>query len=265
MKIAIVNTERHEPLPDLAGSCPACGAPMISKCGTVKVWHWAHRATRHCDPWWENETEWHRAWKAEFPIQWQEIIHTAPTGEKHIADVKTDSGWVIEFQHSYLKAPERAAREAFYTKLIWVVDGLRRKRDANHIINAWQYGAPIGQNSQIKGVPIDGSALLRDWSVSKTPVFFDLGDSKVIWWKISSGKSGAAYLFPYSRDKFLNVQKGTDPEATRQFENFVFSIPTLVTNFENPTPEKAPEPIRNQIPPERRHPFASITRRNFRF
>jgi hypothetical protein len=50
----------------------------------------------------ENETEWHRAWKDQFPPEWQEIVHLAGDGERHIADVKTGDGWVIEFQHSYI-------------------------------------------------------------------------------------------------------------------------------------------------------------------
>ena len=48
------------------------------------------KGRRFCDPWWENETEWHRAWKDQFPADWQEIVHHAEDGEKHIADVKTD-------------------------------------------------------------------------------------------------------------------------------------------------------------------------------
>ena len=103
---------------------------MIAKCGDQRVWHWAHRGVRVCDPWWEPETEWHRAWKNEFPADWQEAIHFAQTGEKHVADVKTQSGMVIEFQHSFLKTEERMSREAFYRKMVWVVDGRRRKRDA---------------------------------------------------------------------------------------------------------------------------------------
>jgi hypothetical protein len=41
---------------------------------------------------------------------WQEIVHRSDSGEKHIADVKTDHGWVIEFQHSYLNPEERRSR-----------------------------------------------------------------------------------------------------------------------------------------------------------
>jgi len=39
-------------------------------------------------------------------------VHRAEDGEKHIADVKTYHGRVIEFQHSYLKPVERRSRQA---------------------------------------------------------------------------------------------------------------------------------------------------------
>jgi len=45
--------------------------------------------------------------KDQFPADWQEHVQHAETGERHIADVKTSRGWVIEFQHSYLKPEER--------------------------------------------------------------------------------------------------------------------------------------------------------------
>jgi hypothetical protein len=101
---------------------------MIAKCGEHNVWHWAHRGTRTCDPWWE-QTEWHLAWKNQFPEDWQEKPHRSQDGEMHIADVKTDRGVVIEFQHSHLDREERESRENFYQKIVWVVDGLRRVLD----------------------------------------------------------------------------------------------------------------------------------------
>ena len=69
---------------------------MVARCGEVRVRHWAHKGRRLCDPWWENETEWHRAWKDQFPADWQEVVCYAEDGERHIADVKTHAGWVIE-------------------------------------------------------------------------------------------------------------------------------------------------------------------------
>ena len=119
MKFALVNGQRQEARPNLSGKCPnpSCDRPMVAKCGEVKIWHWAHQGRRFCDPWWENETDWHRAWKDRFPINWQEVVHHAETGEKHIADVKTDRGWVIEFQHSPLEPEERRSRETCYIRL----------------------------------------------------------------------------------------------------------------------------------------------------
>jgi competence protein CoiA len=122
MKFAVVEGERRDAQPGLSGKCRHCGDAMIAKCGQLRVWHWAHRGTRTCDHWWEPETEWHRAWKSEFPEDWQEISHTNPVdGEKHIADVITDSGVVIEFQHSPLRRDERESRGEVLPK-----DGLSR-------------------------------------------------------------------------------------------------------------------------------------------
>ena len=120
---------RVEAQPGLSATCPRCKSAMLPKCGELKAWHWAHRGVRNCDPWWESETEWHRQWKDQFPADWQEIIRRAPDGEKHIADVLTDQEVVLEFQHSPLRREEREARESFYGKMVWVVDGKRRMRD----------------------------------------------------------------------------------------------------------------------------------------
>jgi len=100
-----------------------CEAEVISKCGKKVVWHWAHTSKKHCDLWWENETPWHREWKSQYPNDWQEIVQFDPvTGEKHIADIKTASGLVIEFQNSPLSSVELGLREKFYKNIVWVVN-----------------------------------------------------------------------------------------------------------------------------------------------
>lgn len=130
MRLAIVDNQRTEAFAGLVGSCPSCGAPVVAKCGSQRVHHWAHRGARTCDHWWEPETAWHRARKLQFPEAWQETIrHEGVTGEKHIADVQTPQGLTIEFQHSHSRAVERASREAFYGDMVWVVDGRRLQRD----------------------------------------------------------------------------------------------------------------------------------------
>src|SRR5690606_11582036 len=110
---AIVDENKTEAFKGGKGNCPCCGSELIAKCGELKINHWAHKGARNCDTWWENETEWHRKWKNNFPKEWQEIIHFDEKGEKHIADVKTEKGWVLEFQHSYIKPEERNSRNLF--------------------------------------------------------------------------------------------------------------------------------------------------------
>ncbi|ESX80230.1 competence protein [Mesorhizobium sp. LSHC420B00] len=134
MKFALVGGERREPEPTLTGQCPGCGETVTAKCGTQRVWHWAHKGLRTCDPWWEPETEWHRRWKNLFPVSWQETVRRSETtGERHIADVQTPHGLVIEFQHSTITPAERVSREHFYRDMIWVVDGTLAKKDRPRI------------------------------------------------------------------------------------------------------------------------------------
>ncbi len=123
MQLALVGSKRVEAFPGGRGQCPTCGAAMVAKCGPRILHHWAHAGRRNCDPWWENETEWHREWKNLFPAACREISHTAPDGEIHRADVMTQTGIYIEVQHSAMTDAERISREAFYKNLIWVIDG----------------------------------------------------------------------------------------------------------------------------------------------
>jgi len=177
MKFAIVEGERREAQPGLSAKCRVCDDAMIAKCGHIRVPHWAHRATTTCDRWWESETEWHRAWKDHFPKAWQEFIHQSEDGEKHIADVKTESGIVLEFQHSHLSRDEREARENFYPKMVWVVDGRRLKRDRARFFASLDSGIVITREPRIVSVLSKENELLRDWGSSRVPVYFDFGDS----------------------------------------------------------------------------------------
>lgn len=206
---------------------------MVARCGEVRVWHWAHKGSRLCDPWWENETEWHRSWKDQFPADWQEIVHDAEDSERHIADVKTQNGWVIEFQHSFLDPEERRSRDRFYCKLIWVVHGTRRKRDSEQLGNAWKDGIPVGGNPNLRKVFSDSCHLLRDWADSHSPIFFDFGQAQILWWVLARGVNGSAYMAPYSRAKFIESHRSPGTElAAKEFDEFVTDIPKLVANFE---------------------------------
>lgn len=123
MKFSAVNGQRVFAFPKGKGVCLFCGNDVIAKCGNKKMWHWAHSVKKICDPWWENETHWHRDWKAHWDEQFQEVVHfDSLTGEKHIADVKNQNGFVLEFQNSPLSDVELVSRERFYGDMAWVVN-----------------------------------------------------------------------------------------------------------------------------------------------
>jgi hypothetical protein len=182
MHYALVDDTPAEPSPRLKGNCKRCGSIMIAKCGQHKLWHWAHKSRVHCDPWWEPETEWHRAWKNLFPKDWQEVIHFDPvTNEKHIADVKTSHGQVIEFQHSPMKPEELRSREEFYKNMVWVIDGCRGELDAAtfHV----GLGSRVDQPDRPTVFPFHWygrSKLFEDWQAAATPVFIDFG-RPIVW------------------------------------------------------------------------------------
>lgn len=123
MQLALVNEKPIEAFPSGRGTCSQCGSEMVAKCGPRVMHHWAHHRSRNCDPWWENETPWHREWKNLYSIGCREVSHTSEGGEIHRADVKTPTGIVIELQHSSMSDEERISRENFYQNLVWVLDG----------------------------------------------------------------------------------------------------------------------------------------------
>lgn len=176
MRYAVVNGARREAESKLRGTCPNCDREVVAKCGQKRIWHWSHFGKLECDHWWEPETEWHRAWKALFPQGWQEVVHIAADGERHIADVKSDRGLVVEFQHSPLDPEERLSRENFYGTMVWVVDGIRYKRDLSAFREALAEGSIVKDNPLYID-PLGGAAaLVRRWAPLQRPVFLDFGD-----------------------------------------------------------------------------------------
>lgn len=252
MKFALSNGRREEARPNASGNCPACGSPMLAKCGELRVRHWAHKGQRLCDPWWENETEWHRAWKDQFPADWQEIVQHAEGGERHVADVKTSEGWVMEFQHSHLKPGERRARETFYPKLIWVVDGTRRKRDRAQLIGAWNEGAGMVGNPLLRRVFSEDCGALREWAGGTATTFFDLGETERLWCLFARRANSSAYLMPTSRAQFIEWHRSPTAETARQWEMFVTLLPELIASYDSrPSVPSAGDPLRPRA--ERRH------------
>jgi len=211
MKYALVNHTRAEAFSGGKGLCPSCQAEVIAKCGSFRIPHWAHRAIRDCDPWSEKETEWHRTWKNNFPADFQEYVqHDSNTGERHIADVRTDHGLVIEFQHSHLDEHERIARERFYGNMIWVVDGTRLQRDYPRFLKG-KDGFRFGGIQGYFLLSFPEECFPKGWLNSSAPVIFDFQGSETsadvqrnTLWCLLPGRAGAyAVIVGISREQFV--------------------------------------------------------------
>lgn len=231
MKFALINDVKTEASKGANGICPSCGSKLVAKCGEIKVNHWAHIGNRNCDPWWENETDWHRSWKGEFPNDWQEVVHRADSGEKHIADIKTESGWVIEFQHSYLNPEERRSRIAFYKKLVWVVDGLRRKSDKKQFQKVIKESELVSTKLPIRRVFFpEECRFLKEWQDSTVLVFFDFHeteelDNSVLWVLLPTVSTEEAYLATFGRHNFIKTHNNNE------FDNIVKNKIEPIYNF----------------------------------
>jgi hypothetical protein len=229
MKFALVNDLRHEAEPKLVGQCISCGSPVLAKCGERRINHWAHKARIQCDSWWETETEWHRSWKNQFPSDWQEIIHVASDGQKHIADVKTPDDWVIEFQHSYINPEERRSREDFYKKLIWVVDGNRRSRDKTRFIKVLSSTGPNNLWPELQVTFAEG-VIFNDWITSNMHVIYDFGDED-LWCLFPQSNELWAYLLPISRLDFIQSLSGS---SLKSFDYLVSKFKIFLARYKSP-------------------------------
>lgn len=200
MKYALLNEKKTEAQPGLKGTCSYCQSETVAKCGRVKIWHWAHKSKLTCDAWWENETEWHRKWKNHFPTDWQEKVHVdSVSGEKHIADIKTDKELVIEFQHSAIKPDEIKSREAFYKNMVWVVDGMRLKRDYPRFCKGMDGREPFFKGFFLSADP--GECFPTSWLTSSVPVYFDFQRDAL--WVLFPAVEGYAVIAGVPREQFI--------------------------------------------------------------
>jgi competence protein CoiA len=189
MQWADINGIRHLPERGLMAKCPSCGGEVLAKCGEIVSWHWAHKV-KDCDPWSEPESEWHREWKAHFPVQMQEVVM-----RPHRADVLAPRG-VIEFQRSSISASEIRKREAFYDQMAWVVDAS----------DFWL----MSQDEDGYSLP-DGTArwlwMRKAWLSSSKPVYFDRGGTSLLYVE-SIEPDGHVYYSEITKRAFVEQWTG---------------------------------------------------------
>jgi competence protein CoiA len=164
--------------------CPLCKHPVRSKCGSIKVHHWAHvERASDCDPWWEPESLWHREFKKLFEPSRLEVSFNG-----HRADVLTPNNLVIELQSSPISSQVIAERETCYNNMIWVLNGekfwesifLYEKLNSDSAI--WKF---------------KWKRLKKSWGSATRPVFIHLGSKRIV--EILGVKSDL-YLHYYDSD-----------------------------------------------------------------
>jgi hypothetical protein len=189
--LAVHDGQTRRAQPGQRGVCPFCQEPVIAKCGTIVVWHWAHEADRSCSDSWGEESWWHLGWKQWALEQgWRVEVPIEQNGVRHRADIVTPAGWVIELQHSGLDARQIDERERFYGRLIWIWDmGEREERFGFNDRPTWtgfRWKRPMWSLCAIRRplyLDFGGDGLLRA-SLSRVPSWygdFDICVGRGVW------------------------------------------------------------------------------------
>jgi competence protein CoiA len=199
MKWGIFDNQKIEASPNKKAYCELCNGELIPKCGTIKIWHWAHKSKVECDPWWEPESEWHISWKNEFPKEQQEVIIKKCTDyiwRKHRADISVNSK-IIELQATSISPKEITERENFYNDMIWILNGRRlainlefRKKKENIITFRWKHPP-------------------KSWWNAKKKIFIDLifGDKLFLIKKVYHNIPCGGYGVFLNKEELLNEVK----------------------------------------------------------
>jgi hypothetical protein len=184
----------------------------------INIHHWAHRAG-DCDPWYEPESAWHLGWKSRAPADWCEVF-MGP----HRADIRRPhDGLVIELQHSSLAPEDVLAREAFYSPMIWIVDGSQYRK-------AFGRPEPLLPKQPYKPPPFlfeeeaDGRSAAvfwrprfpKRWAVAAQELYFDFG-AKIFKYEGTDERWVTGRLL--TRDEF-SQQLGLAPIRTEERERF---------------------------------------------
>lgn len=124
MQLASLGDERIEPTQTgQRAVCPGCGEEVLSKCGEIIAWHWAHIGGADCVAS-EGMTQWHKDWQDLTPKAWQEIIGRDIDGAVvHRADIRLPSGLIVEIQRSPISVADIESREDYWKRIVWIRHG----------------------------------------------------------------------------------------------------------------------------------------------
>ncbi len=227
MLFAILDNSKVEPIPNTTAKCPLCGKNVLSKCGDIMVWHWAHLKGKSCDSWYEPETHWHRNWKLTFGKENCEI-KIAKDSSWHIADVYTKEKVVLELQNSPIQKKTIEQREVFYgDKMIWLINGIKFKdnfhiKDAENEMHWW--GQEHNSCKRLEGKKIfSWEYPKRSWEDSQRHIFIDFHDESLFWVQKGMGtKLGEGRFVP--KQKFISKYGGDFKKHLSLFRNATLKL-----------------------------------------
>jgi len=227
MLFANISGEKVEATPRSTATCPLCDKAVISKCGNINVWHWAHQKVENCDNWYEHETEWHKSWKLAFGVDNCEIVINKDN-IKHIADVLTKDGIVIELQNSPILDSTIIERERFYGEsMIWIINGLDFNRNFSYqppyftLGEQWYWRNEVEltedgyvdlNTGELVTKPERGYTFFwnwprRSWSYAERKIYIDFGG--VDLFMITKGMGSKQGNFkPINKENFLKEHQG---------------------------------------------------------
>ena len=212
---AIVNNHKDSASPQSKGNCPMCEREVFSKCGDIKIWHWAHYKGESCENWCEPDSDWHLHWKTTFGKENSEIV-IEKNDERHLADIFTKTEVVIVLQSSSLKHEEIKEKEYFFgERMIWLINGIELLKNFT-FFNSESYekyygwldiGARGIQNITIdKYYSFEWKYFRRSWIDVERPVFIDF-KHHLFWVKVGMGNSNGVGRI-ISKEKFIRKYQG---------------------------------------------------------
>lgn len=227
MLFAKLNNEKIEPIPNTYAECPLCGEKVLSKCGEIKIWHWAHINGKSCDSWYEPETHWHRNWKLTFG---KENIEIKRTKEDcwHVADIFTNEEVVIELQNSPIQKNIIRKREEFYgERMIWLINGIKFKehfhiKDLGDDKFFWSSTHDNCKNREGKKM-FKWEYPRKCWDDSQRHIFIDFHDESLFWIQKGMGTKCGEGKF-VSKQDFISKYGGNFTIHLSLFRRFTIKL-----------------------------------------
>lgn len=178
------------------------------------------------DAWALPDSRWNLEWKLKFPKQLVEIS-IQKDKQRHVADVRTNTGTVLKFQGRNLNEDQIRQREQFFEQMVWIFRA--DKWDIELNFHPSRYRTTEGRDRQLpksdtfEWVKFTARYPKSVFKVCKMPVFLDFGDDSIYWlnWQSKSNLNAAYHpntglLKAYPKQQFIKKYSQLQLEVPRK-------------------------------------------------